>query len=169
MQTIFAQFKNIPDAGAAVKALTNAGFPREEINVIVQDQHAKSALDFNRSRANVDVTDEVGDIELSGLALLIGGQQPVKTTTLGNVYATGIMATTLIKAATEPGQTTANLETAFADFGVPEATAEAYCTGIRNGNLVLWLRTQEGRAAEAANLLRTHHAESLVTYSPTPV
>jgi hypothetical protein len=46
---------------------------------------------------------------------------------------------------------------------VARETAEAYRAGIEGGGLLFWIRTDDGRAAEAASVLRQHEARHLTS------
>lgn len=163
MQTIFSGFDQFADADAVVQALLAANFPVEELNVLVDVQTAKSNLDqVNRARVHVDVTDAIGEQVLSGLALLVGNKQPVAVQGLGQVYASGQLATILASSTTAGGQSGDNAQTILASYGVPVEKAAAYQKLVHTGGVLLWLRSEEQRVSTAAEIFRRHNGHTLL-------
>ena len=163
MKTIFSGFAQFADADAVVQALEAANFPVEELNVLVDVQTAKSNLDeVNRARVHVDVTDAVGERVLSGLALLVGNQQPVEVRGLGQVYATGQLATILASSATAGGQSGDDAQAMLVSYGVPAERAAAYQKLVHEGGVLLWLRSAEQRVSTAAEVFHRHNGQSMI-------
>jgi hypothetical protein len=153
MKTIFGLFESYQEAQTITRELLDQNFPIEEMNVIIQEKVAKEDMQVSLEKANVAVTDEIGEQTLQGLDRLLGGQQPVTLPVLEDVYAAGKLATILAKTAAAPGAADGGLKAALIDFNVPEETAQAYSEGIEQGGLLFWLRTSDDRASEATNIL----------------
>ena len=155
MKTIFAMFDNYEDASAAVNRLLEGNVDEEEINAIAQAQVAKDRIDANLETVAVDVTDEVGRQTVYGLDAMLGRQQPVRISDVGNVYAAGSLATLLARTASVPDAADGTLKGALMDFNVAEEAAGAYRDGIRAGAFLIWVRSDDERASEAAAILQS--------------
>jgi hypothetical protein len=165
MRTIFALFESYPEAKRAVDELLEREFEEHEMNVIVQELAAKGAMDVNMRTADVDKSAKLGNERIKGLNRLIAGRQAVTVPDVGRVYAAGEMATIVTKtAATQESQPTRFKDT-LVDFDVPEEIAEFYTEGVMDGGVLFWLRTEDTRAAEAANVLSKTRGEKIGSYT----
>jgi len=162
MRTIFGLFRTYSDADAAVQQLEEMEYTPAEMNAVIQAQAAKGYMNVNQQTAHVEVTDKLGEQTLHGLDQLLAREQPLKTNELGPIYAAGDLATIITKGAT--GATTGGIKTALTELGVPESTVGKYEQGLRNGELLFWLRTDDDRIGVAANVLRQQNATHLITY-----
>lgn len=61
MKTIFWLFTDYKQARTAVRDLIDEGFTESRMNAIIDEQSAKDAMDVNWEKAQVQVTDEVGE------------------------------------------------------------------------------------------------------------
>lgn len=165
MATIFGLFTRYDEAQEAVKALQSQGFDREDINVIVQEEVVRNELDGELGQANTAVADKVGEQTLHGLDNLVGGHQPMQTAGIGEAYAIGSLATTLVKTASAPGAVEGGLEAALIDFGVPQKAAEAYFAGLSSGQILLCIRTDDSRGGRVAELLRNHKGSQVANHA----
>lgn len=165
MKTIFAMFENYEDAKAAVDELLGREFDEREMNAIVLEEIAKDYMEVNLERVHVKVTEKVGEKTAVGLDHLLGTQQPVEIPGVGEVYATGELATVLSKTAAAPGAVAGSLKAALIDFGVREEVAKAYTVGIKDGGLLFWIRTSDERAPETINVLRDHEGAYVADHS----
>ena len=165
MKSIFAQFDNYEDAQKAVDALVEEGFDEASMNAIVREQMAKRRLDVNLHEVDVMKSDAVGADTARGLTRLLGGQQPVPLPGVGEVLAGGNLATNVAQAASASGATDVGLKEALAKMGVPEETAESYRAAVEGGGVLFWIRVEDERAAEAANLLRAENGRQVSDYA----
>jgi hypothetical protein len=162
VQTIFSGFKQIADADAAVQELQAIGIAAAAINVLVDARTAKANLDeVNLARVNVDVTDAIGEQELTGLALLVMNERPVAVRGLGQVYAAGPMADILVSSATP--QSGEDVQSILVSYGVPATTADTYHTLIAGGGVLLWVRSEDEQVSSVSEILRRHHAQQVMT------
>jgi hypothetical protein len=152
MEAIFALFDDYEQAVAAVQLLVENRFRPEAMNVIVSDSVVRNRLRGKLDRRNV-LASELG----AGLDRLVAGEQPVNVPEVGSIYAAGAEATTLAKAA--------SLATALANFGLPGRVIEESIGSIRGGGVLLWVKTDEARIPEAANILRIHKARHVGHYA----
>lgn len=163
MQTIFSGFTHFDDADATVLELQTAHIPVEEINVLVDAQTAQSNLDeVNRARVHVDVPTAIGEQVLSGLALLVGNKQPVEIRGLGQVYASGELATILASSATAGGQSGDTAQSMLVTYGIRVDQAEEYQKLVHNGGVLLWLRSDEPRVSTIAAIFRRHNGKAVI-------
>jgi hypothetical protein len=157
MRTIFSRFEHFAEADEAVRALQAQDFPEDAINVLVNAKVAKSNLDeVNLARVHVDATDAVGEQELSGLALLVGNEQPVNVPGVGPVLAAGQLATLLAGSAVPSSQGSDDMQSLLEEYGVPADTAARYCSALSGSGVLVWVRTDDERIGEAAELFRGH-------------
>ena len=164
MKTIFGLFENFEDAGRAINQLMEQHFDLWKMNIIVSQLVAKNSMDVDLNRVKVGKTDNIGEHYAHGIDWLLGGQQPVKLPDVGPVYAAGELATILVRAASAQGAVDDGLQSALEDFDVPEQVAGQYRTGIKEGGLLFFLRTDDQRAAQAVMLLRQHNASHVANY-----
>ena len=165
MATIFGLFAQYDAANAAVETLQSSGFDMAEINVIVQEGVVRNELDGALGSANTAVTDDVGDQTLFGLDKIIGGHQPMVAAGIGDAYAVGSIATTMIKTASANGAVEGDLQAAMVDFGIAQEAAEAYTDGLASGRLLLLLKVDDANAAKVAEILRDHKATHVADHT----
>jgi hypothetical protein len=162
MKTVFASFSDYASANTAVDELQERGFSLEEMNALVLEDVAKRQMATDQSEVNVDVTDEVGDVELHGLDRLVGGEQPVQAPEVGRVYAAGELATLLAKQFSGAG--TRIFTEILQEFGVPAEAASRYESAVKSGGVLFWVRSDDARAAQAANVMGNRGASHIVSY-----
>lgn len=165
MKPVFGLFESYADAQAATGELLERGFGEGEMNAIIQKEAAKSSLEVNLERVNVEVTEAIGEKTIHGLDRLIGSQQPVRISDVGEVYAGGEVATILTGTASIQGAAASGLKAALIDLGMPDQVAEACRAGIESGGVLLWIRTSDDRVAEAANVLSSHKGSYVSSYT----
>jgi hypothetical protein len=152
MKTVFSLFTDYQDAEEAVDRLLERGFDPEDMNVIVQESTADNSMDVNQRTADVQMTAEFGEQTLFGLDRILAGRQPVATTEIGKVRAAGNIASMITRTAVAPGSSM-EFEEVLQDFGLKEADAQAYLNGLREGDLLFFIRSDQDRLSEVYNLL----------------
>lgn len=168
MQTIFSQFTDFADADAAVRELQANGVEADSMNVVVHAQQAKSNLDdVNFARANVDSSDTLGEHSLTGLALLVANKRPVEVRGAGQVYAAGQMATILASSAVANSQSGDDMESVLTSYGVPAKTVTAYTNTVKQGGVLLWIRSDDQMVGTISSVLHSHNAKDVMTNQPT--
>ena len=163
MRTIFALYDTYDKAKQAVDQLLNKDIDKDNINVIVQKRAVEGVWDVNERTIDVQVTDELGRKKVKGLDAMLGRQQPVQTSTAGDIYASGQVATVLARTASMPGAVDGGLKNVFKDFGVSANPAEAYDKGIRGGQFLVFVRSDEDEASQVAQLLDETKARDVST------
>lgn len=162
MKSIFALFETYEDCEAAVDELLGQGFDDEEMNVVVDEEVAKTHLDVDLEAVDLKATDEYGE-EAEGLDIILGTEQPLAIYPLGDVYAAGQLATILAKTAAAPD--TGGFKGALVEFDVPEPVAGAYTEAVVEGAFLFWIRTGDERASEAAQILRVHNGAHVTSHA----
>ena len=161
MKSVFSLFESYENCEEAVDELLAEGFDEEELNVIVDQEVAKSHLDVDLERIDVEATEELGE-GMEGLEVLLGVEQPVQMPRVGEVYAAGQLATILAKTAAAPD--TGGLREALIDFDVAETVASAYEEAVLDGALLFWVRTPDAHASKAAEILRDGGGRHVTSY-----
>lgn len=162
MNVIYALFDEYDDARAAVRALLDEDFDETEFNALVLAKIAKDHMDVDLSRAGTQVSEELGGKPAAGLDLQLAKHQPLPIPELGEVYASGELAMMLAQTAAE-GDGVAGLRSALEVF-VPADNAQAFADGVDEGGLLLWVRTEDERGADAVRILRLHHGKHVGDY-----
>lgn len=155
MRTIFGLFPNYQSGNSAVKDLLQHGFDPKDINVIIQEMVAKNSMNVNQRKIGPQKSIPVTGSEIKGLERILGGRQPVRIEGVGPVYAAGELATTITRSASTPGGKQNTLKEALVDFDLPKDAAETFVEGIGDGDLLLFIRTSDEKAPEAAQVLRS--------------
>ncbi len=162
MKTIFALFESYEEAKAAVAELIDRRFDEGEMNVIVREPVTQAVPESNLRAMNRTGLRE-GTI-LEGIDRVLTDGKSVSMPDVGAVCAAGKIAA-MTAGAMMPGRPAQSLGTVLAGFGVPEELAEFYRSGVLEGGILFWVRADESRAAEAADILSSTRAEKLVNYA----
>lgn len=165
MKTVFGLFSDYTAARSAVEALRAADFDQDEMNVIIQSEVAKDRMEVDMERAKVDVTDEVGEVSIHGLDAMLAGEQPVNLPDVGDVFASGQLATILTTTSAAPGEADGGLETTLMEFNLSADIAGRYRAGVEAGDLLFFIRTSDERASAAADILKEQHAQNVAGYA----
>lgn len=183
MRTTFALYENYDQAKAAVDELLNKDVDPQSINILVQKSAVESAWDVNERTIRADVSDELPvkehfaleeqrirrkaeedkqrNKELDILDGMLGRLQPIRTNLAGELLASGDVAKMLARTAA-PGQSA--LKDTFKEFGIEETTAEAYSEGIRNGQFLVFVRSQDEKSGVVKELLNKSKAKNVATF-----
>ncbi len=158
MKTVFCLFHEVETARAAIDHLIERRFPRGQRNLLVLAQVAKNALTDQRGSA-IPVTGGQPHFHQ-----MLAGKQPVIPPELGKVVSVGEMANILTSAASTPpsGDQQPGFNGALAAFGLPPSVASRFTEGIKNGGVLFFLRTEDGRSAELVSLLRSLDGQNFI-------
>lgn len=152
MRTTFALISKYEDAKQVVDQLMDKNIGKESINVIAQKSAVESAWNVNQRTIDVDVTNAVGQKTVQGLDALLGRQHPVRTQSAGDLYAAGELAEIIAKTVSGAGEIS-DLKDALVDFGVSDPAAEQYSNGIRSGEMLVFIRTDDENSGTVRTLL----------------
>ncbi len=153
MRTIFALFEGYREAKSAVEDLLEQGFDPREMNVVVQELTARGNMDVDVRTADVQKAQKTAQDAPQGIDRMIAGTQPLTVSDVGAVYAAGEMARNVVNAAHREKPPATGLKQALVAFDVPEELAEFYRDGVLEEGVLFFMRTEDRRAAEAANIL----------------
>lgn len=161
MRIIYALFRRIEDAKEAVDRLLEQEFSEDQMNAVVQEDTAKIYLDIRKHQIATEKTSKIGNREVRGLESMLGGMHAITVSDVGPVFASGNVATTLIKAAAALNN--GALKAALMDFQIPPGLASEYQRGILEGGLLFWIRTDQQSAYNAIAILEQCQATNLVS------
>ncbi len=153
MRTIFALFEGYGEARSAVKDLLEQGFDPRDMNVVVQELTARGNMGVEPGVGDVPKVQETREDAPQGMDRMIARTQPLTVPDVRPVYAAGEMARIVVNATHKEEPSAAGLKEALVDFDVPEELAEFYRNGVLDEGVLFWMRTEDRRAAEAANIL----------------
>jgi hypothetical protein len=156
MRTVFGLFPDYNDAVKGVDELYRQGFREDEIQILTEANVAKEI-----TRGNKDI------VQGDNLMGMLAGHQAMPVSGVGHVVAVGPLTTIFTKSATEPTPIQGGLVGAFKEMGMPEETAAVYTDGINQAGVVLAVRIEDERAAEAANVLRRFNGREVNAYART--
>jgi hypothetical protein len=162
MRTIFALFESYDEAKAAVAELIGRHFDEGEMNVIVRGPVTQSGPGAALRATNK--TGLPGRAVLQGIDRVLIDGKSVIMPDVGAVRIAGRIAAVTAGAAMAE-KPRHDLKEILAGLGVPEELAEFYRNGVLGGGLLFWVRTDNGRAAEAASILSSTRAEKLANYA----
>lgn len=150
MKTMVWLFDEYTVAKSAVTKMIELGAPLEQLNAIIDKETAREALDMDWSKADVRVSEEVGERELQGLDRVLAGEEPVSTPDAGELLAGGQLATLVAKTASTPAGGVHGLGPALVELLVLEETAQELVAGIEAGGVLVMLRAEDSLAPDLA-------------------
>jgi hypothetical protein len=159
MEAIFGCFDNYEQARGAVELLLEHRFREETMNVIAADYVIR-----DRFRGKLNRVNTMGSGLGPGLDRLMAGEQPLNTSDAGSIYAAGDEATTLAKTASLAASRLAGLAAALESFGMPREIAMDCVRIIKGGGVLFWLKADDDRVPDGANILRGHKARHVASY-----
>lgn len=155
MRTVFSLFLDYNDAARAVEELYRQGFKHDEIQILAEEAVAKEITDGNR---RVDQGDN--------LVGMLAGRQGMPVSGVSKVVAVGPLTTIFTQSATQPTPVQGGLVGAFQEMGIPQDRAAFYTDGINQAGVVMAIRVDDARAANAANILRRFNGSEVSAYTP---
>ena len=161
--TVVGVFNDFTAAVNTTADLVGAGFRKEDISVVAQDQKGEYAK-FLEAETNPDASSNVGAGALvGGLSGLLLGLAALAIPGIGPVIAAGPLAAAITGATL--GAATGSLVGALHGLGVPDFEAKAYDQGIREGNTLVIVRAAENAVPRAIEILRQHRAVQVDRHS----
>lgn len=162
-KTVCGLFADVSQAENAVRGLVSAGFPREQISMLMQDAKTGTAapspgtvLEGDSVIAGMGVGGALG-----GLAGLLMGLGAVTIPALGLVVVAGPLASAL--AGVTLGAATGGIVGALSEFGLSPDTANRYAHEVGRGKVLLLVRTDERHAQRGIEILQRYGATNLDT------
>ena len=140
MRTAIALFLERENAEAAIDALSEAGFERDEVSILARREVVEDVVDDERGESAVESAGvgALGGTALGGLVGLIAGASALMVPGLGPALAVGTWATVLGTTAAGAGIGAAygGLVGALIGFGVAEEQTHIYVEGVQQGGIL---------------------------------
>lgn len=159
---VIGMFNEIMDAQHAIDALQSAGFDREQISVLAQEEVVKETLGGD---ARQSARESAGAAALSGgiVGGLIGLAAGLTIPIVFPVLAAGTIAAALGVAAAGAGigASYGGIFGALIGWGVAEEETHRYVEGVRQGEILIAVHTEPERSHEAASVLRQAGGQSV--------
>ena len=151
-RTVVGMFTNRPDAEAAIRELTAAGFGENRIGVALQDRDEQRDLmeSTGSEAAEGAATGAVSGGVVGGLIGLLGS---LLIPGVGPIVVGGVLASTLTGAGI--GAATGGIIGALVGLGVPETDARHFDEGLRSGRTLVTVDAGD-RTGEALAILDRH-------------
>lgn len=169
MRTIFGLFDTYNQAKEATEKLVDNGFKERDVGAIAQERTVKNYLSVRQDKVDAAASDKLNGKDAPALDRILGTQDPISTRDADSIYAAGDEATLVVKSfgtqteADGPSEH-AGLERALTDIKVPQDVASAYVEGIENGGVLLIVRADDDKAAQASSVLSEHHGKHVAGY-----
>jgi hypothetical protein len=161
-RTVVAVFDGSAGAEAAAAALRQRGVPDEDISVVRRGEETPPPQSADETRSGA------GTVAGASAGAVIGGALGLVALTIpgvGPLLAAGPIAAALGGAMA--GGAVGGLVGSFAGLGVPTDEAKAYEAAVRDGSVVLAVRTPDEDAADAATaFLEQQGARRATSYQP---
>jgi hypothetical protein len=153
-QTIIGVFENRSNAEAAVAALRQQGFSKEEINIISKKQ---SHQDSNEDDDILDGT--LTGSAIGGIGGLILGAGALVIPGIGPIIAAGPIA------AAVGGAIAGGITGGLIDWGIPADESQHYEQEVIDGSILAIIRTNAGKVNSVAQILRQNGAKEVNSHS----
>jgi len=162
-KTITALYENVADARAAVEALLDSGYEREQISLVVPHpegqqlsylaEGAAAAGDNPRDTAAVGA---LAGSALGGLAGLLFGVSVFGLPVLGAAVLAGPIYTAVMGASA--GGIGGGLLGWLVEKGVPEPHAQLQAEALRRGHILVAVEADSEQQAQVTRLLQQHNS-----------
>src|SRR5205807_1787185 len=159
-KTVVGVFDNMDDAQNVVRELENAGFLRQDISVVahknasgeVQTGTGETSAPTGAPDRTAHVVSDAGvGAALGGVGGLLLSFAGLAIPGVGPVLAVGPIVAALSGAGI--GAAAGGMIGALTDSGIPEEEAHHYAEGVRRGDILITVRTDETRADRAASIM----------------
>jgi len=162
-RSVVGVFDRFEDANAATQALQRAGYTPDDISVVQGPAGTPPPVSAS------DTKSREGTAAGAAIGAVVGGAiglTALALTGVGAVLAAGPILAALSGALT--GGAVGALVGSLAGLGVPTERAEQYEAAVRAGGTLVAVRAEdESAAAQAADLLRQHHARDVDSFRPS--
>jgi uncharacterized protein (TIGR02271 family) len=157
MKTIVGLYDDWATARRVVEELVQAGFDRNDINLIANDRdqtYARSLQDNGEPVAEGAVSGALAGGALGGLGGLLLGLGALAIPGIGPVIAAGPIAAGLTGAAV--GAAAGGLVGALAGWGIPEEEAGYYAEGVRRGGTLVGVEAEAHEVDRALAIMNRY-------------
>lgn len=159
-RTVVGVFNSVTDAQDAVRELESAGVPRTDISIVAN----KNAVGYdtlkdtaNRDKASDVIADAGIGAAIGGVGgLLLSAAGALTIPVIGPILAAGPIAAALTGAGV--GAAAGGLIGALTETGVPEEQARYYAEGVRRGDVLVTVRTNNALEHTVCDILERNNA-----------
>ncbi|HOL17320.1 MAG TPA: general stress protein [Bacillota bacterium] len=152
-KVVVGVFHDRDQAESALEDLKNEGFEKD-ISLVARDEE-KGGM----SMENQDLTEGAfTGGALGGIAGLLAGAGALLIPGVGPIIAAGPIAATLT------GVVTGGIAGSLVDYGIPEERGEYYEEQVRQGGILLTVKSSDEHIDEAASIMRNHGAGDVETH-----
>lgn len=156
-KTIVGVFNSVPDAHSAVRELEAQGISRDEISVVANKNATGFETMDNRDKASDVVADAGIGAAIGGVGgLLLSAAGALTIPVIGPILAAGPIAAALTGAGI--GAAAGGLIGALTESGIPEEEAKYYAEGVRRGDVLVTVKTDEVMSERVCDILDRHDA-----------
>lgn len=153
IKTVVGSFDTADEAQRASRELRQAGFLESDINVVINNiQRSEDESSATDTRTGAAAKGAVAGGVLGGAAAVAASLAGLAIPGIGPILAAGPIVAALAGAGA--GAVAGGLIGALTEAGVDKNEAELYAESVRRGGSLVYLRTDETRAEEAARFLR---------------
>ncbi len=152
-KVVIGVFDEQDTAESAIRELKAQGFDRE-ISLVARDSEEAGAGMGGQDLTAGTVTGGA----LGGLAGLLAGAGALLIPGIGPIIAAGPLAAGLT------GVVTGGVAGGLIDYGIPEGRGEYYEEQVRQGSILVTLKSSAEKVDLAASILRDHGAQDVETH-----
>ncbi|RQD75397.1 MAG: DUF1269 domain-containing protein [Candidatus Syntrophonatronum acetioxidans] len=147
-------------AEKAVEAMRKKGFGDNEISIVAKEQEQGGQAGEDLSFADQNLSDGTATGgAIGGVAGLLMGAGALLIPGVGPIIAAGPLAGALT------GVITGGIAGGLIDFGIPEERGRHYEERVKEGNILVAVKTKEDKVDSAASILRQYGAEDVESHS----
>ncbi len=171
-QMILGLFDTVEHAEQAVRNLEEAGFERQHINLLAQEEAVKSLVEDQRADAAKEsaAAGAVGGGAVGGLIGLVAGASTAIIMGVGTVLTGGALAAAIgiTAAGAGIGASYGGIFGALMGWGVSEGDVQHFVEGVRDGKILVAVETERNRSELATSIMRDAGASYVSTHQEKP-
>jgi hypothetical protein len=153
--TVVAVFREQRSAEQAVRDMREQGFGDDEISIIAKDERRRGGGgEMSYENQNLADGTTTGGA-LGGLAGLLAGAGALLIPGIGPIIAAGPLAGALT------GVVTGGVAGGLIDYGIPEERGQHYEDRVREGKVLVTVRSEEEETQSAMDILKENGAEEV--------
>jgi len=154
---VIGVFHSQEQAEQSVQELKRKGFEQELSLIAKEERSTQEATDeevISFEEQDLSEGTYTGGV-LGGVAGLVAGAGALLIPGIGPIIAAGPLAATLT------GIVTGGIAGGLIDYGIPEERGEYYEEQVRQGGILITLRSSDEKVEEAASIMRENDADDV--------
>lgn len=163
--TVIGVMKDGRQAEQAVNNLKAEGFKEDEISIVAKEQgqdgegymEGQGNQDYSYSQQNLSDGTATGGA-IGGIAGLLMGAGALLLPGIGPIVAAGPLSAALT------GVVTGGIAGGLIDFGIPEERGKHYEEKVRQGDILVAVKTDDQRVDQAVSILRKNGARDVESH-----